>query len=84
MAVIIEGADEQQGLEAAQKLVSEIAATAYPISRGVTKNVTVSAGVATYPTHGASPSELIEFADAGLYRAKQNGRNQVGAQTGPR
>jgi diguanylate cyclase (GGDEF)-like protein len=80
MAVIADRADERQGLEAAEKLVRAIAATAYPISRGVTKNVTVSAGVATYPTDGTTPSDLIACADAGLYRAKQNGRNQVGAR----
>lgn len=80
MAVILDRANEQEGLEVARKLVREIAEEAYPISEGVNKHVTISVGVATYPTHGQLPAELIEFSDKGLYRAKENGRNQVGAQ----
>ncbi len=80
MAVILDRANEQEGLEVARKLVREIASEAYPISEGVSKHVTISVGVSTFPTHGQSPAELIEFSDKGLYRAKENGRNQVGAQ----
>src|SRR5690606_34638407 len=39
--------------------------------------VTLSAGVATYPTHAANVPSLIAAADAGLYQAKKSGRNQV-------
>lgn len=38
---------------------------------------TLSLGVATYPGHGKTPTELIELADQALYQAKRNGRNQV-------
>ena len=39
---------------------------------------TVSIGVAGTPTDGiASPEELLRHADQALYKAKQNGRNQV-------
>jgi diguanylate cyclase (GGDEF)-like protein len=40
-------------------------------------SVTVSAGVAGAPQHGTSPKELIEAADAALYRAKREGRDRV-------
>ena len=39
--------------------------------------VTVSIGVASYPTHGSSFHELVEAADRALYRAKETGRNRV-------
>ena len=39
--------------------------------------VTVSIGVAEFPTHGHSAAPLIAAADAALYSAKQRGRNRV-------
>jgi diguanylate cyclase (GGDEF)-like protein len=42
-----------------------------------TLHITVSIGVAVYPHDGANPAELISRADAALYFAKKNGKNQV-------
>jgi len=39
--------------------------------------VTVSVGVAALPEHGTSPKQLLEAADAALYRAKRDGRDRV-------
>jgi diguanylate cyclase (GGDEF)-like protein/PAS domain S-box-containing protein len=39
--------------------------------------ITVSVGVAAVPAHGTSPKELLEAADAALYRAKREGRDRV-------
>lgn len=39
--------------------------------------VTVSVGVAELPAHGTTPKELLEAADAALYRAKREGRDRV-------
>ena len=39
--------------------------------------VTVSLGVATYPADGSTAIELVKAADEQLYRAKDEGRNQV-------
>jgi diguanylate cyclase (GGDEF)-like protein/PAS domain S-box-containing protein len=38
---------------------------------------TVSLGVAAYPEHGKTPDDLTRCADQALYRAKNEGRNQV-------
>ncbi|WP_373532692.1 diguanylate cyclase [Vampirovibrio sp.] len=80
MAIVLDRANEEEALAVALKVVKAIAEEAYPIAEGVAKHVTISCGVATFPTHGETPSQLIEFSDAGLYRAKEQGRNQVGAQ----
>jgi diguanylate cyclase (GGDEF)-like protein/PAS domain S-box-containing protein len=39
--------------------------------------VTISMGVAALPQHGTSRKELVEAADAALYRAKREGRDRV-------
>jgi diguanylate cyclase (GGDEF)-like protein/PAS domain S-box-containing protein len=43
--------------------------------------VTVSIGVACYPTHGSTLNDLVAAADGALYRAKADGRNCVIAAT---
>ncbi|HOQ76328.1 MAG TPA: GGDEF domain-containing protein [Thermoclostridium sp.] len=40
-------------------------------------NVTISAGVATYPDDGKSVADIIAAADKALYASKQAGRNRV-------
>lgn len=51
---------------------------ALPIAFGdFSMQVSFSAGVACYPDHGEHRDGLIERADAALYQAKHQGRNQV-------
>ncbi|HEU4929097.1 MAG TPA: GGDEF domain-containing protein, partial [Candidatus Krumholzibacteria bacterium] len=45
--------------------------------RGVTRELTVSVGVAVYPDTAKSGDELFVQADQAMYRAKQRGKNQV-------
>ena len=40
-------------------------------------SVTVSMGIACYPTHGTTKEELLRAADKALYKAKHSGRNCV-------
>jgi diguanylate cyclase (GGDEF)-like protein len=44
---------------------------------GRTLRVTASIGVAVYPSDGQTSTDLIARADAALYFAKKNGKNQV-------
>ena len=44
--------------------------------------VTMSIGIAEYPSHGDTPEELIASADAAMYRAKSQGRDRVIAASG--
>jgi PleD family two-component response regulator len=39
--------------------------------------VTISSGVAEFPTHGRTRDELVAAADAALYASKETGRNRV-------
>jgi diguanylate cyclase (GGDEF)-like protein/PAS domain S-box-containing protein len=46
-------------------------------SEETTGVVTVSLGLAGYPTHGATAKDLLRAADEALYQAKHQGRDQV-------
>jgi len=39
--------------------------------------ITVSIGVATFPSHGNTKEEIIHSADVALYKAKESGKNRV-------
>ncbi|MDD3150165.1 MAG: GGDEF domain-containing protein, partial [Candidatus Gastranaerophilales bacterium] len=79
MAIVLSNTDLEEALTTADKVCRAVADKPFKLSEQVTVNVTISLGVATYPQHGYAPQLLIEFADQGLYRAKENGRNQVGS-----
>ncbi|MEO0161179.1 MAG: sensor domain-containing diguanylate cyclase [candidate division WOR-3 bacterium] len=50
----------------------------YDFAQGQTdKRLAFSAGIATYPDDGLTPSDLIKNADKALYEAKSAGRNRV-------
>ncbi len=74
-AVILPDHDERQATAVARSIVERIAALQID---GVGP-VTVSAGVATFPTQGAGRDELIRLADSALYWAKEDGKNRVRA-----
>lgn len=77
-AVLMPGADAGQAKRAGERF--RYAIERYPFRPCM---LTASVGVAT-AVHGASTSqELVELADAALYRAKQAGRNQVFASDPP-
>ena len=74
-AVLLPDHDERKATGVARSIVERIAALQI---EGIDE-VTVSAGVATYPTHGAGRDELIRLADSALYWAKEDGKNRVRA-----
>jgi diguanylate cyclase (GGDEF)-like protein len=74
-AVLLPGQDARQATGVARSIVERVAGVAVE-GVGI---VTVSAGVATYPTQGSSRDELIRLADTALYRAKKDGKNRVRA-----
>jgi diguanylate cyclase (GGDEF)-like protein len=77
-AVILPETDDRASRVAAERLRSSVEALAIPHASGEEGIVTASVGIASMvPKRGASPFELIERADRGLYRAKGTGRNRV-------
>jgi len=64
--------------EAANRLRELIERREFPMPQlGRTLRVTASIGVAVYPSDGQTSADLIAHADAALYFAKKNGKNQV-------
>jgi len=79
MTIVLDNTDLEEAILTANKICNIIAEKPFRLSETIERNVTISIGIATFPQHGVVPSALIEFADKGLYRAKENGRNQVGS-----
>jgi diguanylate cyclase (GGDEF)-like protein len=73
-AILLSQTNPQHALAVAEKLRRLVESWQFP---GVPRPVTISAGVATFPDHGTSRDELVKSSDAGLYAAKQGGRNRV-------
>ncbi len=81
--VLVMAATEAEiALKVADRLRAQIAETEVRDGDLVLR-VTISAGVASTLDPAETPDRLIERADAALYRAKQNGRNQVFGANGP-
>lgn len=73
-AILLSQTNLQHALSVAEKLRRLVETWQFP---GVPRPVTISAGAATYPEHGLNRDDLVKAADAGLYSAKQAGRNRV-------
>jgi len=75
-AVIMRNTNYEKGLATMKRALEEITRKEI-ISEGHQLRVTFSSGVAEYTVDIGSIEELIGKADAALYHAKENGRNQV-------
>ncbi|MEZ5428831.1 MAG: GGDEF domain-containing protein [Pyrinomonadaceae bacterium] len=80
-AAFLLDAEPAQGIVAAERIRSEIENQEFTIIKkgkfSETHHVTISIGVASYPSDSDDPIELIEMADSALYRAKDEGRNRI-------
>lgn len=59
--------------EVADRVGEAVAATPFA-ARGERVAVSVSVGVASYPSDGADPREILDKADQAMYRSKEQGR----------
>ncbi len=78
MTIILNNANKDVAIKTAQDICKIIADKKYELTPELEVNITISLGVSTYPENGTTPTELIEYADKCLYKAKENGRNRVG------
>jgi diguanylate cyclase (GGDEF)-like protein len=75
--VVIPGAGTAVMLRRAEMICAATAALQIPLPEGTLEGITVSIGVAVYPSHGSTMDEVLARADMALYGAKQAGRNRV-------
>ena len=74
--IVIEGRPmPRHFIKVAQKIVHEVARP-YHLNDELVE-ITTSVGLAVFPRDGMEPKELVEKADAAMYRAKSFGKNQV-------
>ena len=64
-------------LQVAERIRATVEGTPFGADRGLQLTLSVSIGVATYPSHGAAREQLLDAADKAMYMAKALGRNQV-------
>jgi diguanylate cyclase (GGDEF)-like protein len=74
-AVLLPGLDARDGVSVARSIVERVGAAQLE----QIGELTVSAGVATYPVQGVGRDELIRLADSALYWAKEDGKNRARA-----
>ena len=77
-AMVLPDTPTDGGLLAGERLRREVELTNFPgHDGGLTANLSLSIGLSTFPHDGTGVDALIEFADRGLYLAKDAGKNQV-------
>ena len=72
-AVLLPGLGERDAVSVARSIVERVGAAELE----QVGEVTVSAGVATFPVQGVGRDELIRLADSALYWAKEDGKNRA-------
>ena len=78
MSIILPNTGVDEAMLLAKRICAAVGENPFHITPVDSKNVTISLGVATFPDNAQTPQDLIEWADKGLYYAKEHGRNQVG------
>lgn len=77
MAAILPETDAEEAMRVADRIRRAVESHAMPGPDGSLLQVTISLGVAVFPTHAPDGQRLVAAADAALYDSKHNGRNRV-------
>jgi diguanylate cyclase (GGDEF)-like protein len=77
-ALILPGTDEERGMIVAKRLLHCVRTTEFPNEDTLPYGkLTVSVGVASYPTFARDKDALMEGADSAMYAAKANGKDSA-------
>ncbi|MBH31986.1 MAG: hypothetical protein CMG71_08425 [Candidatus Marinimicrobia bacterium] len=77
-AIILVKAGKRETTESARRIVAAIAEHNFE-KDGISVKMTISAGMAEYPSDGSSARDLIAQADRAMYDVKRQGGNDVGS-----
>ncbi|MCP4356090.1 MAG: EAL domain-containing protein [Proteobacteria bacterium] len=72
---ILNNIDEEQDVVTIASKLIKVMAEPFDYGEGVVAKVTGSIGIAMYPKDGSNSVDLIRNADEGMYKAKNNGKN---------
>ena len=76
--ILFPGTDKQNAFMVSQRIRQKVADFVFPFEeKQPNGNLTISVGVAAAPDDAIEKQRLLEIADERLYKAKNNGRNQV-------
>ncbi|MDD5574934.1 MAG: diguanylate cyclase, partial [Candidatus Omnitrophica bacterium] len=76
--VILKRADKEIGRRVAQKILLGVRKISFEhLKTGERRHVSLSIGVAAYPTDGGTVQEVLKAADEAVYASKDFGRNRV-------
>lgn len=77
-SIVCPSIDSLRGLQLAEKIRTNVEALRFKLN-DKRVNVTASIGISNYPENQIQcVSQFIAYADKALYKAKRNGRNQIG------
>jgi diguanylate cyclase (GGDEF)-like protein len=75
--ILLTDTDLETGRNVAERIRRTVAETLFEGGRDAPIRLTISIGVACYPTDSRSREQLLDLADKAMYRAKSLGRNCV-------
>ena len=75
-ALLLVNTDVKECLPLVERIVEKIANKTF-LKGGISAKITISAGMAGFPTHAEQVRELISKADKAMYKTKSNGGNGV-------
>lgn len=74
--VLLPGIVHFEAKARAEKLLAALRGKALTYHQQSLGHITLSCGIATYPSHTMDPKRLLRLADTALYKAKNNGRDR--------